>query len=470
MVLIFSTTTSLLAEEYVESFPAERLAVTLFKIAKETGVELSKENKSFLIRGNWSNVIHAHTELQLYLAREIDSDYCSNEASGYMNESSVLPPDVNDKIKKKTHIPRGRKPGTTVAASRFSQGNLPEPVVVHYGKFTSKSISTGKSLHRRSSKIKSETNSNRKSYDVTESHDGVQAKGNDILPEEDKKITGLDICSKTSQDDNLEPAHTEPEPVIVKIEPVNDNEDFDGDTDVDELYLHDNKIENNCTIGDGQDVLDSIKEEKVFTSAPKKKIKIKSKKARKKEKKKIKEKKPIKLKTNEPNSDGEFSCEKCEYKGKKKSNLSEHVRRMHGDPLSCGICEKVFGLRKDLARHRKQVHTDPSHFCEICGKLYKFRRAYNDHMQIHKDDYVKPNFPCEICGKTFSTKYVLTGHVNSAHLGMKKSFVCPTCGRSFTQKNSYLMHANVHAGIKPFVCDVCGMYSICLVTFQNNVN
>lgn len=102
-----------------------------------------------------------------------------------------------------------------------------------------------------------------------------------------------------------------------------------------------------------------------------------------------------------------------------------------------------------------KCHSKAEHCCDICGKMYKEVRKLIDHKRIHSDDYVKPEFPCKFCTKSFSTKYVLAYHIKSDHLGMKRSYVCPTCGKSFSQKNSYLQHANVHLGIKPFTCEIC---------------
>ncbi|WAQ98022.1 GZF1-like protein, partial [Mya arenaria] len=239
--------------------------------------------------------------------------------------------------------------------------------------------------------------------------------------------------------------------VIIKTEPVTD--DFDGDTDnLINMWL--SKRKKNL-LDDEEENNDRQKPEKKTNKVVKKRG------ARKKRQPKVKtDREPVpKNRKKCKKSEDVFQCKECDYKSNVRDNFREHIKRMHSmyvDSFECKDCGRFFGLKKDLSRHMKHVHTEESHFCDICGKVYKSRRAFTEHLPVHAEDYVKPMFPCEICGKTFSTKYVLTGHVNSAHLGVKKSYICPTCGRSFTQKNSYLMHANVHAGIKPYVCDVCG--------------
>lgn len=460
MVHVFSTTTSLLADEYVDSFPAEKLAVTLFKIAKNTGVELSKENKSFLIRGNWVSVNHAHSELQQYLNLEIEASRSADYCPYTVTEEVLVPADSKklNMIKKpkkpeNIEIKRGRKPGTTVDPLKISESNLPKPVVVLHGDLKSFERKTLNKLVK-DNKGSCQINADQKDTQTTNS-----LYESNCCEKQKENKTSVHTSSTSLKNENSISSLSK---VDIKKEPVDDLNDFGSDTDIDEQYLQDSG-------GEADDRKEhSILEMKSEKGSENEEIEQKTTKRQKKKDRKKKHKQfednskksvDVKPKTViQANSDGQYECKECDYKGAKRSNLSEHRRRMHGKPVKCDICNKFFGLKKDLSRHKRQVHTEPSYYCEICGKLYKFRRAYNDHMKVHKENYVKPNFPCEICGKTFSTKYVLTGHVNSAHLGMSKTYVCPTCGRTFTQKNSYLMHANVHAGIKPFVCDVCGRY------------
>ncbi|XP_041359309.1 zinc finger protein 729-like [Gigantopelta aegis] len=152
----------------------------------------------------------------------------------------------------------------------------------------------------------------------------------------------------------------------------------------------------------------------------------------------------------------EYKCKSCPYVTPRKFHLIEHEKRRHmTKTFKCEICNKIFGFGKDLNRHRN-THLKPENCCDICGKLYKGVKTLAQHKLTHDSKYVKPEFSCEVCNKTFSTKYVLAYHIKSEHLGMKRRFICPTCGKSFSQKNSYIQHANVHMGYKPFRCEVCG--------------
>lgn len=165
----------------------------------------------------------------------------------------------------------------------------------------------------------------------------------------------------------------------------------------------------------------------------------------------------IKIVKGNSSNDVKYECVECNYSTNKRGNLREHWQRNHdGKKYSCTECGKTFGIKKDLTRHVKR-HFEADHCCSFCGKFYKTKRSWQEHQQIHQAGYEKPEFACDKCDKKFSTKYVLSYHIQSEHMGMKKSFLCMTCGKSFTQKGTYLQHANIHLGIKPYICDVCGV-------------
>lgn len=482
MVLIFTDTTSVLSSEFVSIFSAEKLALALFRISQEIGVEFSQAQRSFSIIGDWSKVNQAHTSLVEYFEKEqkAKQDNRDNEfACSNLNQNFIS-----------TEGRRGRKPGCTVA--KTAHNVVPEPYVQYHN---DQGLQVNINLQKRDeNNKKSDSNTSREeilnenenldiesenvsSANIDSEHDNKNGDRSEVKPEQDCMIS------------NTEEVH-------ITIKEEFDENAMDDDTDIDEQYLDKSdvqvvksteaskidpvitvKIEKNSSDDEEKIISKSKKKAKLRKSVQqesstdeKKKVKTKkstplnSKKGKGKQKSQENEgenKKKRKV-TNKvakkDDEDTEYKCDKCEYVGKKKENLREHTQRMHRSKFSCEVCKKQFGLHKDLLRHTRHVHTNPAFHCKICDKFYKFSRAYKEHMLSHEENYVKPQFECEVCHKVFSTKYVLTAHVKSEHLGMKKSFMCPTCGRSFTQKNSYLMHANVHAGIKPYVCDVCGKY------------
>lgn len=475
MVLIFTDTTSLLSAEFVSTFSAEKLAITLFRISQDIGVEFSQAQKSFSIVGDWSKVIQAHSSLVEYFEKE---QHAKQEEQIQQKENSLLSQNQNSGNESR----RGRKPGCTVAKTPYNA--VPEPYVEY---LNDQGLPVNVKTHKR------EKQNPKKDDDETTAEKG---KATDLCG---KTVSGKhkDVEVDESKSELRKNLVNDGEEVTIKEE--FDSDAMDEDTDIDEQFLDNSDSKQSASIClDKIDSIDKVKvkvekaisdDEKIISLRSKRKAKpqkmspkkpskkreksmnVKTKKGKVKtklagiqaddgKKKKNKNKKV----TKEEKEDKEFKCDKCEYVGKKRENLREHTQRMHRNKFKCETCSKQFGLHKDLLRHTRHVHTNPAYHCKICDKFYKFSRAYKEHMLSHEDNYVKPQFECEICHKVFSTKYVLTAHVKSEHLGMKKSFMCPTCGRSFTQKNSYLMHANVHAGIKPYVCDVCGRF--CLEFFN----
>lgn len=463
MVLIFTDTTSLLSAEFVSTFSAEKLAITLFRISQDTGVEFCQAQKSFSIIGDWNKVLQAHSCLEEYFAKE---QRAQQEEQRLCNERVHQNHNVCNESK------RGRKPGCTVAKNSYDA--VPEPQVQF---LNDQGLPVNVTKHKKGrafTKVESDDKNteNEKAQNVSDENDASEK---DNHSDTNKDNTERADCF-TGNGENI----------MVKEE---FNEDaMDEDTDVDEQFLEKSDINQPANIEPGitikieKDLLAVEVKGKSKSRRKSRPKKLASKKNFKKEAKQLEKKLPMKTDKSKGKSkvlvkqdgglkiqnkqkdkterkkqeDKEFKCDQCEYIGKKKENLREHTQRMHRNKFKCETCSKQFGLHKDLLRHTRHVHTNPAFHCKICDKFYKFNRAYKEHMLSHEENYVKPQFECEICHKVFSTKYVLTGHVKSEHLGMKKSFMCPTCGRSFTQKNSYLMHANVHAGIKPYVCDVCG--------------
>lgn len=161
-----------------------------------------------------------------------------------------------------------------------------------------------------------------------------------------------------------------------------------------------------------------------------------------------------------------YKCTECDYQGYRKKRLAEHMGRVHGllangtepeNPMfTCDECDKTFVFEKDLNRHKKIVHHGQVFVCLICNKNYKSKYVFDRHTVTHEEGYIQPKFRCQICEREFTTKFSLSSHIKSEHLGMKKTYSCPTCGKTFSQIRSYRQHANVHAGIRPYTCEVCG--------------
>ena len=61
---------------------------------------------------------------------------------------------------------------------------------------------------------------------------------------------------------------------------------------------------------------------------------------------------------NAADTSATFACDTCGKAFKHSSNLTRHVKTMHGGerPFACDTCGKTFKERSDLTRHVKTVH------------------------------------------------------------------------------------------------------------------
>ncbi|KAL4230732.1 hypothetical protein ACF0H5_011107 [Mactra antiquata] len=150
-----------------------------------------------------------------------------------------------------------------------------------------------------------------------------------------------------------------------------------------------------------------------------------------------------------------LSCLECEYKTTTNARLKNHVLKVHSLKYKCDQCEKKFTSSADLEKHTYNSHSEKSYYCDQCTKCYKNKQGLDAHLKTHISDYVKPSFPCTMCSKSFTTSHALKTHVKSGHLGVKKFCLCQICGKKFSQRSSYRQHLNAHNRITPYKCSKC---------------
>ena len=84
-------------------------------------------------------------------------------------------------------------------------------------------------------------------------------------------------------------------------------------------------------------------------------------------------------------------CEKCDKLCKDKTELEDHIKRMHIKkpyPFECSICQKKFRLKADMTLHVGLVHEGKKRkTCSECGKLY-FESDLEEHMKSVHDKNV----------------------------------------------------------------------------------
>jgi len=150
-----------------------------------------------------------------------------------------------------------------------------------------------------------------------------------------------------------------------------------------------------------------------------------------------------------------FMCNKCDEVFRWRTDLRRHSEVVHGQKMSdlvpCSVCNKLI-VAKRLNEHIKSVHCNEKPFaCQQCDKKFGKPSELRNHVRSHTGE--RP-FKCDICNATFAYSHILTRH-KKYHQGAK-NFPCKFCDKSFLQKNDLVKHSRIHSGEKPYSCDICG--------------
>lgn len=134
------------------------------------------------------------------------------------------------------------------------------------------------------------------------------------------------------------------------------------------------------------------------------------------------------------------------------------------DPGSGKVCLKHFNDSEELDAHCRRDHVksmqrvDGGYPCmwQHCKRehgSFSQRGKLNRHLQVHTG--LKPT-ECPVCGVKLSAKQALDQHMR-LHTN-ECPYVCdwPDCNRVFKQRSALTMHYRTHTGEKPLKCDVCG--------------
>ena len=159
---------------------------------------------------------------------------------------------------------------------------------------------------------------------------------------------------------------------------------------------------------------------------------------------------------------GESFSNGCDLKMHKKIHAKERYRekvkmkpKKYG-PSKCSYCDLILPNPSKRATHMYNVHGHGAEFCDICGKRFQNKTKLNIHLTVHLTD--KSAFKCQYCGKGFNSKAKVDRHVSTVHTSdAEKKFHCTECGRGFNERHLLKTHMNIHLGIKPHKCDVCGV-------------
>lgn len=177
-----------------------------------------------------------------------------------------------------------------------------------------------------------------------------------------------------------------------------------------------------------------------------------------------------------------FPCSKCNLTLKTKSILDQHVRNVHTKNLTfkCDMCPMEFDTRRkfyyhkemhkgqtfscikctftsktksNLEQHLTNVHAENVTYkfeCKLCTKLFKYKNTYDYHMKLHAG---KKPYQCSICGVAFLTRNYLDLHTKSVH--STETFKCTICNKEFNSMRCLKRHSKSHTDDRTHRCTIC---------------
>lgn len=80
------------------------------------------------------------------------------------------------------------------------------------------------------------------------------------------------------------------------------------------------------------------------------------------------------------------ACLLCGKEFKGKGSMKQHLQTHAGKVFTCNICQKMFKSKSYLKKHISAMHgenREDSIFCEICGKVLKWKSSRARHMATH---------------------------------------------------------------------------------------
>lgn len=164
----------------------------------------------------------------------------------------------------------------------------------------------------------------------------------------------------------------------------------------------------------------------------------------------------IEVKLETADKDIEFAEIKPEIEGRLHEEIIVPFKPIckNGAPTQtyiCDVCGKLFKQKKFWKIHMDLHDGSKAHFCEICNKSFTQKISLMRHMPLHTDDYPHQ---CEMCGKRFK-HHTSMGIHKLTHTGYK-NYKCMFCEAAFMSSSHLKRHIKVHTGEKKFMCSVCG--------------
>jgi len=177
-------------------------------------------------------------------------------------------------------------------------------------------------------------------------------------------------------------------------------------------------------------------------------------------------------------------CEFCEEKFFIPANLDLHVKRNHqsatenskNESFKCLFCGKLFKTKDTYKNHLKFIHKDKAIRCKFkrCCKIFTTEISLQKHLS--KDHFLnKPtnSVECKVCKIWLSSKNSLKGHMESRHATQAenvKLIQCKICCENFDSKAKLFRHIKENHEKEPIKCRLkpCHHYFPSKVEMENH--
>jgi len=131
-------------------------------------------------------------------------------------------------------------------------------------------------------------------------------------------------------------------------------------------------------------------------------------------------------------------CYLCKWQFGSVFALADHLMDKHSvsKNQTCRLCGVKLKTKSLFVTHLSRHAQVKTFRCSYCGKSYYSLNHLNRHKQSCFG--VSNPFPCDYCDKGYKSQQALKEHVDAVHSG--NSYVCNICGKVFQWKRRYKLH------------------------------